>query len=123
MILMKFQLIKIINYLINQDIQNTKILGKDGKEIQSTGKITTGSKIQVIVNNETKEYKIVVTGDTDGDGVSNLNDILKINKHRLNKSILQGEYLKAGEINGDGIVNFKDMLRINKYRLNKVPQL
>jgi len=49
--------------------------------------------------------------------------MLKINKHRLNKVKLQGEYLKVGEINGDSKVDFKDMLRINKFRLNKITEL
>ena len=100
-----------------------KIIDKTGTEIQSGENVTTGSKIQMEVNGETVEYKIVVKGDTTGDGKADIKDILAINKHRLNKAKLKNEYLQAGDINKDGESDIKDILQINKYRLGKITKL
>ena len=99
-----------------------------GNEKIETGIICTGYKLKVTKETntkgkETKEYTLVVRGDCDGNGKADFKDMLKINKHRLNKVKLQGEYLKSGELTGDEEVNFKDMLRINKFRLNKITEL
>lgn len=85
--------------------------------------ICTGMKISFMFNNEQMDYTIIVTGDSNGDGESDFKDMLKINRHRLNKSNMIGEYLEAADINGDGQVDFKDMIKINKFRLNKINEL
>ena len=86
-------------------------------------KLGTGMKIKISLNNEQVEYTIVVTGDTSGDGEVGFRDILQVNKHRLKKVFLTGEYLEAGDVTGDGNVDFKDILKINKYRLGKISSL
>ena len=53
----------------------------------------------------------------------NPEDILSINKHRLNKAQLTNEYLEAGDVNKDGKVDIKDLLQINKFRLGKIDTL
>ena len=65
------------------------------------------------------EYKIVVKGDVNGDGKIEFSDILKVNKHRLNKEKLINEYFSAGDMNGDNTISFNDILQINKKRLKK----
>ena len=86
-------------------------------------KTSTGMKVKISLNNENYEYTIVVKGDTNGDGESNLKDLLQINKHRLNKSLLTAEHLLAGDVNKDNEVNLKDLLQINKFRLGKINTL
>ena len=78
--------------------------------------------VKISLNNQLYEYTIVVKGDTNGDGESNLKDLLQINKHRLNKSKLTAEYLLAGDVNKDNEVNLKDLLQVNKYRLGKIKE-
>ena len=46
-----------------------------------------------------------------------------MNKHRLNKKILEGEYLVAGDVTGDNKINIRDIVKVNKYRLNKIIQI
>ena len=65
----------------------------------------------------------VVLGDVNGDGQADIKDILRINKHRLNKDQLTDCYLKAGDANKDGTVDIKDILRINKFRLGKINEI
>ena len=87
--------------------------------ITGTNKIKTGQILTV----EDKNYILVITGDTNGDGEADIKDILQINKHRLNKAKLTNEYLTAGDVNEDGEVDIKDILQINKYRLGKISNL
>ena len=58
-----------------------------------------------------------LSGDATGDGLADFKDIVAINGHRLNKKLLEGEYLMAGEVTGDEKVDFKDIVKINMFRL------
>ncbi len=71
----------------------------------------------------TTQYTIIITGDTNEDGEANFQDILQINKHRLEKEKLEGANLKAGDVNQDEKTDFQDILQINKYRLLKIIRL
>ena len=70
-----------------------------------------------------KEYVLIVRGDVNADGEADFRDMLRINKHRLNKVRLEGACLKAGNVNSDYVVDFNDMLKINKFRLGKMKAL
>ena len=85
--------------------------------------IGTGMLIRIFLNNEEVTFKSIIKGDTNGDGQANFTDILNINSHRLNKTRLNNEFLKAGDVTGDGEADFKDILRINSYRLEKIQSL
>ena len=100
-----------------------KIYKGDREITDNKIKISTGMKVKIYLNNEIYEYTVIVTGDTNGDGESNLKDMWQINKHRLNKTKLTAEYLLAGDVNKDNEVNLKDLLQINKFRLGKINTL
>ncbi len=68
-------------------------------------------------------YIVIVKGDVNGDGKADIKDILRINKHRLNKQLLKNEFLKAGYVDKGERSDIKDLLRINKYRLGKINEL
>ena len=97
-----------------------KIINAKGETVSDTAKVATGYKIKLEDN---KEYTLVVTGDSNGDGEADIKDILAINKHRLNKAQLTNEYLEASDVNEDGVANIKDILQINKFRLGKISVL
>ncbi len=61
----------------------------------------------------------IVYGDVTGDGKVDIEDIFKVNKHRLNKEKLEGNDFIAGDVNHDGQIDFQDILEMNKYRLGK----
>lgn len=65
-------------------------------------------------------YELSVSGDVNGDGQANIKDILRVNRHRLNRITLQDVYYTAADVNNDGNVNIKDILRINRYRLGRI---
>ena len=100
---------------------NVRILS-EGQEV-TEGNIATGMTVEVSLNDEKVTYIAVVIGDCDGDGEADFSDILAINKHRLNKAQMEGEYLKAGDVTNDNVVDFSDILQINKYRLGKINSL
>ena len=85
--------------------------------------IETGSQVIISTNNTTVVYTAITIGDVNSDGKADIKDILKINKHRLNKNTLTEEYMIAGDVNEDGEVDIRDILKINKYRLNKIETL
>ena len=93
---------------------------KEGKKLDENEIVSTNS--QLVISSEIK-YELIVIGDVDGNGESNIKDIMSINKHRLEKLKLTGVYLQAGDVNGDGKVDIKDIMKINKYRLGKINNL
>ena len=95
----------------------------DEEITEDTIKICTGMKVVIAFNEELYEFAIVVRGDANNDGEADIKDILRVNKHRLNKITLEDENLLAGDVNDDGIADIKDILRINKYRLGKIENL
>lgn len=98
-----------------------EIKDKNGNvcELDSNDKMKTG----FIISTKLGDYKIIIKGDTNGDGESDIKDILSINKHRLGKASLKDEYLTAGDVNKDNKVDIKDILQINKFRLKKINTL
>ena len=89
----------------------------------NAGYLATGYKLIITKGAEKREFVLVVKGDINGDGDANFNDILQVNKHRLNKVRLTGAHEFAGNVNKDDVVDFKDILQINKFRLKKIDTL
>ncbi len=75
-----------------------KVYSNDDEITDNDDIITTSMKLVISLNDEKQEFIIAVKGDTNGDGISDLNDILEINKHRLNKALLTNERLLAGDV-------------------------
>ena len=93
------------------------------KVTNDNNKAGTNMKVKITKGDETREFILVVRGDVNGNGVADFSDMLKINKNRLNKSKLEGAYLRAGDIDENGKADFSDMLKINKFRLGKIKEL
>lgn len=108
---------------IETNATEIKILNKNNEELSPEDIIGTGMTLLLKLGNKTESFKLVINGDVDGDGYTNIKDILSINKHRLNKATLENEYLLAGDVTDDGVVDAKDILKINKYRLKKIDTL
>ena len=101
-----------------------KIIGNDKNETEvTTGNVATGNRIIMTKGEESEIFVIVIKGDVNADGDADFKDILQVNKHRLNKVLLKGAFVKAGDVTGDGVADFKDILQINKFRLHKIDTL
>lgn len=101
----------------------TKEIYNGTAEVSADGILATGMKIVISLDKQVVEYIVVVSGDVNGDAGVDFEDILQVNKHRLNKVSLQNEFLKAADVTDDGKVSFEDILLINKYRLGKIDSL
>lgn len=96
-----------------------KVLNAQGTE--KTTAVATGDKLAVYVNGTLKaSYPVVIYGDLNGDGVVNIMDMIKLNRHILGASPLSDVYLQAADANrkGDG-ANIMDMIAINNHILGK----
>ena len=70
-------------------------------------------KLKIKLNNEQKEYEIVVTGDLNGDGKMEDIDVLKISRYKAGiDTNLSGAYLEAANIKRDN--NYADDLDLLK---------
>lgn len=78
------------------------------------GKLVTGDKMKIINEKETKTVTIIIYGDTNGDGIISIKDLLQIQKNILNYTKLVSEYKEAADVNKDGKINIKDLLIVQK---------
>ncbi len=59
----------------------------------------------------------IVLGDTNGDGIVNNLDLIRIRKHILGTSTLTDDNFTAADVNGDGSVNNLDLIKVRKHIL------
>ena len=99
----------------------------DTKTVNGNEVLFTGGKAR-IMQGETivKEFIIVVSGDTNGDGKLNYLDYVKVYNHiqkeknpQYNGNLLVGMYEMAGDMSGDNKINYLDYVKI----YNKIQEL
>lgn len=91
--------------------------------IKSNTSFSTGDTLTVTIGSDKKTYKLVVNGDTNGDGVLNILDMLRIRNNILETYKLSDEYLMAADVNSDGKYNILDMLKLRNYILGLIENL
>ncbi|MBR6690052.1 MAG: cadherin-like beta sandwich domain-containing protein [Bacilli bacterium] len=97
---------------------NAKVEIKDSNgTIKKNKSLATGDKVSITSAGETKSYTVVIYGDTSGDGKINPLDLLRVQKHILDVTELNGAYKKAADTSKDGKINPLDLLKIQKYIL------
>ena len=86
-------------------------------QISENKVLYTGMNIK-ITSGITSNYIVVIYGDNNGDGVIDILDLLKIQKHLLGVNKLKNAYLNASDINKDGVIDIIDLLKMRKHILN-----
>ena len=85
---------------------------KDGKDAVTKGNISTGMTLTVTKAGIDYVYKIGVIGDVNGDGETNILDIVKVRNHILNTKKISGVNFNAADINGDAALDIRDIVKI-----------
>ena len=83
--------------------------------------MATGQKIVINTSVDSQTYTISVRGDTSGDGVVTILDLLEVQKHIKKAETLKNENLISADTSGDNKVTILDLLEIvqhiKKYKL------
>ena len=79
--------------------------------------VGTGSTIVVANKDTSVTYKVIVKGDTSGDGQISALDLLQVQKHLLKTYSLSGEKFSAADTSGDGKITALDLLQVQKHLL------
>ncbi len=95
----------------------TTILNKNGAAVLN-GYTGTGCTAAVVTPGGSVVYTIIVTGDTDGDGVCSSSDVHTILQHAVGTHVLAAIPMLAADLNGDGAVNSSDAKRALDAALN-----
>ena len=84
----------------------------ENTEIVTPSIISTGSQIEITLNNGKETYTVVVIGDVSSDGYVNSIDALMALSSSVGTIELGGEKAEAADVNGDGNINAIDALAI-----------
>ena len=85
--------------------------------VKTTGLIGTGDTITITNGEVTSTYNIVIYGDVSGDGEVTVLDLLKIQKHILGYTLLNGAFNKAADASHDSEITVLDLLKVQKHIL------
>ncbi|MBR7132821.1 MAG: SH3 domain-containing protein [Clostridia bacterium] len=79
--------------------------------------LTSDGKLPSGATEEPPEEKVIMLGDTSGDGKITIVDLARVQMHILKVKTLTGDNLNAGDINKDGKVNIVDLARVQMHIL------
>lgn len=87
------------------------VTDKNGAAV--TGKVATGMTVTLSVNGAVQQrLTVVVTGDVNGDGLTDITDMMQINAHLLGRTTLSGAAAQAADLNGDKTVDVTDFAQM-----------
>ena len=108
---------------IETNATEINIYNKNGELLDNNNIIATGMQLQLKLENETKNFTIVISGDVNEDGEADILDMIIINWARLKRKTLEGANFIAADVTGDGKVEIKDLVKMNRFRLHKITEL
>ena len=101
---------KKVEFIENVDTnQKLVFIDKEGNTLTNEDTLGTGMILKV---GETLQYTLVVTGDTDGDGSIEVNDLARVKLHLIDYKKLTGIELKAANIDNDDDITVNDAAQI-----------
>ena len=103
------------NNLIKNGAKNIIVTDSNGKVQRDNSKLTSGQKITIITNMETKTYTAVVRGDVSGDGNITIHDLLLVQRYLVGDEGLYGAAYYAADVSNDNKVTIYDLLLVQKH--------
>ena len=106
---------------LKKDYSNitVKILDSDDKEITS-GLVSTGQRIVIEKDGNSKTYYVAVRGDANGDGKISISDYARVKAIILGKYNAVGCSYLASDANKDGNITISDYAKIKAYILKNI---
>ena len=98
---------------------NIKILDSNDKEITS-GLVSTGQRIVIEKDGNSKTYYVAVRGDANGDGKISISDYARVKAIILGKYNAVGCTYLASDANKDGKITISDYAKIKAYILKNI---
>ena len=86
-------------------------------EAKEKGILGTGDVITVTNGEKSGEYTLVIYGDTSGDGEISVLDLVRVQKHILGYSTLNGAFGIAADTSKEGNISVLDLVKIQKHIL------
>lgn len=88
--------------------------------IEGYEQLATGMIVKLIIKGEEKDRKyIVIKGDTNGDGIIDLFDAVRILNHYLERTLLTNAYQEAAYVNDDRTIDLFDAVKILNHYLER----
>ena len=111
----KTKSIDLINKLKYNGAKEISIKDKNGNLLTDDAYVGTNNVITIATSKETKSFTVAVRGDTSGDGLVTILDLLQVQKHIKKSSSLKNTSFIAGDTSGDGKVTILDLLQVQKH--------
>ena len=111
----------VVNTLVNTVTKNkgeAVVTDASGK-VKASGAFVTGDKITIKGTSDSKTFRIAVRGDINGDGMVKINDLILVQSHILEKSMLTDIKLYAADVNYDGYIKINDLILVQSHILEK----
>ena len=89
------------------------------KKNKNSGRIATGDMVTISNGTNKNTYTVIVHGDSNGDGIVNSNDYVRIKNTIMSKMKLTGVYYSAADVNKDGKVTSVDYVNVKNYILGR----
>lgn len=101
----------------NLDEENINVYNRDESLLEDTELVGTGMKLVY----KSREYKLAVLGDLNGDGKVSITDLTQMKLVSVGlREKLENEYAIAGDMNNDGKISITDLTRINLATVNLI---
>ena len=116
----EIELEKIDEGVVGWEVKSGNVtITKENKEIAGAEVLSTGDIITIKTENESKTFRIIITGDANGDGKISAVDYVKIKNYIMNSSSLDGAYKIAADANNDGKISAVDYVNVKNYIMGK----
>jgi len=117
----------VVNTLLDkmETIANLIVTNNKGVTMSGTDKVGTGSNVKIDLSNEALNYKIVVLGDTTGDGKVNVIDVTKLYQQYRGtiETQMSDVEIVAGDVMKDNVIKLNDIAKLYQYVQGTYPTL
>lgn len=90
------------------------VYNKSGTEVTNGSVVATGDYIIIKIGSNSYEYKIIVNGDINGDGILSADDINILVGYVYENKHIEEFYLEAADIDKNNIYELQDIMKIAK---------